>query len=114
MHRQQLSLKDITEARWSTSGLSARFPNILHVPLARPCPPHAMPLGRNSKDYLNLLMQVQQLLNFHLPLQSELLAVIAEKNIAAERATHRRHNRDHNVSDGPQEAEVRRVRQRRE
>ena len=46
--------------------------------------------------------------------QSELLAVIAEKNMAAERAAHRRHAREHNVSDGPQEAEVRRVRQRRE
>ena len=48
-------------------------------------------------------------------LQSELLSVIAEKNTAAERAPpHRRHAREHNNTDGPQEAEVRRVRQRRE
>ena len=48
-------------------------------------------------------------------LQSELLSVIAEKNAAADRAPpHRRHAREHNNTDGPQEAEVRRVRQRRE
>lgn len=45
-------------------------------------------------------------------MQSELLGVIAEKNMN-ERSHHRR-PREHNPSDGPQEAEVRRVRQRRE
>ncbi len=65
---------------------------------------------RHSKDATNNFLTL-----FALLLQSELLAVIAEKNAAADRAPpHRRHAREHNATDGPQEAEVRRVRQRRE
>lgn len=47
-------------------------------------------------------------------MQSELLGLIAEKNSAHDRTHARRHPREHTASDGPQEAEVRRVRQRRE
>lgn len=47
-------------------------------------------------------------------LQAELLTVIADSKVAERSMTRRHHTRDHNPSDGPQEAEVRRVRPRRE
>ena len=45
--------------------------------------------------------------------QAELLSVIADSKVAERSLTRRHHGREH-VADGPQEAEVRRVRPRRE